>query len=83
MKPRRVIVEIDEVVLHGFDPLERHRIGDALQTELATLLARAPVDTMPRPALDRINGGSFAVGQEADGASIGRGAARALHRSIT
>ena len=35
----RIEVLIDELVLHGFDPRERHAIGDGLTTELGRLLA--------------------------------------------
>jgi len=35
----RIEVLIDEVVLHGFQPHERHALGDRLATQLAHLLA--------------------------------------------
>jgi hypothetical protein len=82
MTPRRIVVEIDELVLHGFDPHERYRIGDALQAELSTLLAGSGLDAAPRPAIERVDAGGFAMAAGDDGAAIGRGAAQALHRSI-
>jgi hypothetical protein len=83
MTPRSVRVEIDELVLHGFDPRDRHRIGDALLAELAGLVADATPAPTAGAAVDRIEAGRFTVGTGADGASVGREAARALHRSIT
>jgi len=34
----RIEVLIDELVLHGFEPHERHTLGDAIRGELARLL---------------------------------------------
>ena len=39
MKPKSVLLSIDELVLHGFSPGDRHRIGAAVRGELARLLA--------------------------------------------
>jgi hypothetical protein len=44
----RCEVLIDEVVLHGFEPHERHALGDGLAAELARLLA-ADATTWTRP----------------------------------
>ena len=35
----RIEVLIDEIVLHGFEPHDRHALGDAIRVELARLLA--------------------------------------------
>ena len=34
---------VDEVVLHGIDPRDRHRVGDAIDRELRARLARESV----------------------------------------
>lgn len=34
----RIEVLIDEIVLHGFEPHERHTLGDAIRDELTRLL---------------------------------------------
>lgn len=83
MKARRVVVEIEELVLHGFDPRDRYRIGDVMQAELATLLGDLEVATAPRAPVDRIDAGAFDVPAGAGGGSIGRGAARAVRRSFS
>jgi hypothetical protein len=44
----RIEVLIDEVVLHGFEPHQRHTLGDGLAAELALLLA-ADAATRYRP----------------------------------
>jgi hypothetical protein len=39
VKPSRIELHVDELVLHGFPPGDKHRIADALQAELHRLLA--------------------------------------------
>jgi len=39
----RVELVVDEIVLHGVDPRERHRIGDAIERQLQARLARGTV----------------------------------------
>jgi hypothetical protein len=34
---------VDEVVLHGIDPRDRHRVGDAIERELKSRIASASV----------------------------------------
>jgi len=36
----RVEIVVDELVLHGIDPRDRHRVGDALERELSARFAR-------------------------------------------
>jgi hypothetical protein len=40
VKPARIELHVEELVLHGFAPGDKHRIADALQTELRQLLAQ-------------------------------------------
>lgn len=47
----RVELTIEQLVLIGFDPRERHRIGDAIERELAARIG--PADLSPS-AWDRI-----------------------------
>ena len=39
MRPSRVEVRIEELVLHGFSSLDRHAVGDAVERELAARIA--------------------------------------------
>ena len=39
IKPARVELIIDELLLHGLEPGDRHAIRDAAQTQIETLLA--------------------------------------------
>ena len=71
-------LHIDELVLHGFPPGDRHRIGDAMQRELARLFSeeRTPSALMKSAAIDLLNGGTFqmtaAPRPEATGAQVAR-----------
>jgi hypothetical protein len=64
---RRVRLHIGELVLHGFDPRDRHAIADAVRAELARGGRFAPA---PRAAHVR------------DVASIARSVAREVRRAI-
>jgi hypothetical protein len=39
----RVELVVDELVLHGIDPRDRHRVGDAIERELRARIARESV----------------------------------------
>jgi hypothetical protein len=60
-RPRAIEVHIDELVLHGFDPADRHRIGDAVQIELVRLLeSRELARSISRGAsIERLDGGAI------------------------
>jgi hypothetical protein len=71
-------LHIEELVLHGFAPSDRHRIGDAMQRELARLFTekQTPPGLTKNAAIDRLNGGTFHVTAaprpEATGAQVAR-----------
>jgi hypothetical protein len=60
---RSVYVHIEELVLHGFPPLERHALRDAVERELAALVAAHGVPAAG--AAGAVAAGSF------DAASLG------------
>lgn len=71
-------LHIDELVLDGFAPGDRHRIGDAMQLELARLFTeeQTPPGLAKSAALERLNGGTFqttrAARPEVTGAQLAR-----------
>lgn len=71
-------LHIEELVLHGFAPADRHRIGDAVQQELTRLFTDEPTPPGLREnaAIDRLNGGTFQMTAtprpEATGAQVAR-----------
>ena len=56
MKPREIEIHIQELVLHGFVPGDRWRIGDALQQELRELLSAKGVPSLWLSNPERIEG---------------------------
>jgi uncharacterized NAD(P)/FAD-binding protein YdhS len=73
-------LHIEELVLHGFPSSDRHRIGEALQRELARLFTEGR--TSPAQAksakIDRLNGGSFQTTETARPEITGAQVARAV-----
>ena len=78
MRRPEVHVHIEELVLHGFDPADRHRIGDAVQGELARLLAERGL-RQPSPLdVPALSAGSVTLQRDAPARTIGTRVARAL-----
>jgi hypothetical protein len=73
-------LHIEELVLHGFAPGDRHRIGDAMQRELARLLTekQTPPGLTKNTAMDRLNGGTFHMTGNAKPEATGAQVARAV-----
>lgn len=83
-RPRRVDVHIEELVLHGFDPRDRHRIGEAVREELSRLLAEGepPLSPMHAREVRRIDGGAFGVRQGQSPTVTGSQVARAVYGGL-
>jgi hypothetical protein len=79
-----VDVHIDELVLHGFAPGDRHRIAGAVEIELARLMSEGGQLAFPKnpPDLGRINAGAFRVEAGAKPQAVGTEIARAVFRSL-
>src|SRR6516225_1781108 len=79
-----VKVHIEELVLHGFARGDRHRIAQAVETELARLMGEgsAPAWQQSPPAIERINSGRFKVRAGAKPQATGREIAQAVFRSL-
>jgi hypothetical protein len=81
-----VELHIEELVLHGFSPGDRHRIGEAVQHELTRLLTEeaTPPALAKSAAIDRLNGGTFQTTSvprpEATGAQVARAVFRGLQQ---
>lgn len=77
-------VHIDELVLDGFDPSQRHEIADTLQHELTALLADEMVEGL-RPSslrLERADAGAFLVAKHT-GSNLGRQIAKAVGAEVS
>ena len=79
-----IVIEIDELVLHGFPPGDRYRIGEAVQAELARILGeRGLPGAWTEGAATRLDGGAFNVASGMPAAAIGTGVAEAVYRTVT
>lgn len=83
MKPN-IEFDIEELILHGFPPGDRHLIGDAMQNELARLLVERGVPSPlalggDYPLLDV---GWFQLGSESNQKTIGDRIAGTLYQGL-
>ena len=84
----RIEFVIDELVLTGFDPRDRHRIADALQGELAAGLATEGLAGIGRAGArqDLLRAPDVRVTEDRAGSraeTLGRDAAKSILRGIT
>jgi hypothetical protein len=80
----KIIVEIEELILHGIAPETAASVGDALRGELATLLAvRGIPRSLARDATaSAIDGGAVHLREGAPAERIGRQLASAVYGSL-
>jgi hypothetical protein len=85
VKPARIELHIDELVLHGFAPGDRHAIGDAVQHELTRLLAEQGLAPSAVANHERahVNAGEFHVAPASKAPAVGAQVARAVHGGLT
>ena len=78
-------LHIEELVLHGFAPGDRARIGDAMQRELARLFADAgvPPALANGGAVERLNAGTFEAGTTTRPETTGARVAQAVYGGLT
>ena len=84
VRPGRVELHIDELVLHGFDPTDHYRIGETVERELARLFSERGVP--PSLAQDReildLRGGTFEASPGAGTETVGTRVARAVYEGF-
>jgi hypothetical protein len=85
MTPARVELHIEELVLYGLAPGDRHRIGQAVRRELTRLFAERGVP--PRLArggeVARLDGGSFHLEPGLRAEATGTRVARAVYGGLS
>jgi hypothetical protein len=89
MRARNIKVHIEELVLHGFEPGDRHDIAAAVERELSQLLAQNFTEHVAHDWLRNdlaqasVDAGSFHVAANSRPNSIGSQIALALLGGIT
>jgi len=82
MKPARIELIIDELVLHGFAPGERYAIGEAVQAHLESLFAASSVAPSRSVSIDRLAPQQMELTSGAKAETIGSGIAQAIHGGL-
>jgi hypothetical protein len=80
-------LHIDELILHGFDPRQRHAIADAVQAELTRLLTDSLGDpssfeTNPPASYGRVDAGTVDLASGTLPAGTGAALAAAIQTAI-
>jgi hypothetical protein len=77
-------LHIEELVLHGFAPRDRHGIREAVEAELMRLISEQPFfSNLPKNiSRERVDGGSFRLALPAKPAAVGAQIAKAVHGGI-
>jgi hypothetical protein len=84
MSTPHVEIHIEELVLHGFAPGDRHRIAEGLERELARLVGSRGLSpsVVPELRLGHVDAGEFPIAAGASGHVVGSGAAGAVYRGL-
>ena len=76
-------LHIEELVLHGFSPHDRHQLAEAVETELHRLLAEQGLALGRREDLtmERLDAGDFTAALGASAGSLGAQVAQSVYRA--
>jgi len=80
-----VELRIEELVLRGFAPRDRHRIGEVIESELARLFSEkgVPPSLARGGVISHLDGGMLDVAPGTSAEELGARAARALYGGMT
>ena len=80
-----VDLQIEELVLHGFAPVGRYAIGDAVERQLVRLLHEQglPISLHSKSAVGEIKAATINVGRNAKPNAIGQQIAQAVYQGFS
>lgn len=80
----KVELHVEELLLHGFSPADRARVGAAVERELARLLAERglPPGLAQGGEFPDLQGGSFRAAAGAPPEAVGAQVARAIYGGL-
>ena len=83
-RPASIELDIDELVLFGFSPGDRHRISDAAERELTRLLLERGIPEIQALGSDRafFDSGQFKAGPKVKADTIGAQVAEAVYGGL-
>ena len=84
MKPKNIVLNIEELVLYGFSPGDRYRIGEAVEQELSRLLANrgVPESLAQGGEVASVDGGAFEVAPDSRAQVVGAQVAKAVYGGL-
>lgn len=84
MKARNLELHIEQLVLHGFPPGDRYRIGAAVEAELTRLFAEqgVPPSLAQNGEVARLDGGAFEVAPGSKAEAVGAQVAEAVYGGL-
>jgi len=79
-----ITLHIDQLTLHGFDRIDRHQLGAAVQRELSRLIRDQglPSSLNQTQTIGNINAGEFKTGQSTGANSVGTQVAQKIYRGM-
>ncbi|HEX7288139.1 MAG TPA: hypothetical protein VF532_18275 [Candidatus Angelobacter sp.] len=81
--PAGVELHIEELLLHGFNPNDRHAISDAVEHELTRLLVNGGISGIGAGTMvERLDGGRFKVAPGMKAGAVGKQLAQTLYRGM-
>jgi hypothetical protein len=84
MKPKNIELTIEELVLRGFAPGDRYRIGEAVEQGLSRLLADqgVPESLAEGGAIVSVDAGAFEVAPGSRAEAVGAQVAKAVYGGL-
>jgi hypothetical protein len=84
MKPAKIELHIEELVLHGFARGDRYRIGEMVERELSRLFAEQGIPSTLHASLERtrFDAGAFHVAANSTPETIGSQVAEAVYGGL-
>jgi len=84
MRPKNIELHIEELVLEGFEKIDRGRIAEVVELELTHLFTEKdiPPSLAGGGEIDRLDGGAFQAAPDSRPETIGAGVARAVYGGL-
>jgi hypothetical protein len=82
MANNNIELHIEKLMLHGFSPSDRHRIGEAVEVELTRLFTEQGISMTKGGEFARLDGGQFNVAPNSNANTIGSQVAQSVYNSM-
>ena len=83
MTNTRIEIIIDELILHGFPPEQRHAIGESMAAELQRLVADNPADFTNLASAPVLRASNISLKSGAKSQMIGAQVAKTVHNRLS